>query len=73
MNTNVHCVRTERQLALIFTCSVSGHILQQYADMTGMYGPSKHGVTAYTNALRLELADMDSKIKVSVCIIFDKI
>ncbi|XP_077288846.1 farnesol dehydrogenase-like [Arctopsyche grandis] len=45
--------------------SAAGHAVSQFPDPIGMYAPSKFAVTAYTEALRLELSDLDSKIKVT--------
>lgn len=57
----------------IFYCSVVGHSIPWFGKpMMNVYGGSKYAVTALTETLRQELNYHQSKIKVTVSLIFKK-
>lgn len=70
------CISTKEALRIMNLNNINGHIIHMNsiaghkvisADMpTNVYSASKFGVTALTEALRLELNNANSKIKVTV-------
>lgn len=82
LDTNIMglCIATREAIRIMKSNNIDGHIVHMNSVVghkvfrgpitTSLYVPSKYAVTALAELLRLELNGSNSKIKITVCLIY---